>query len=906
MAMKKSLFIFAAICAAAAVSCTPKELVIDTPEEKVEQNVKLIPITITASFESAKADMDGNVWTWQSGDKLAVFDGTAKREFSLDESAAGSAVAKFTGEVAEGFTSLTGVFPYSAAGDSYEAAVSIPAVQTVGSHQSADPLGLIAKAEGEKVSDTEYNFYFQSAVSLLKFKASAGATKIIIHTAAKDETIAGTSPSVTVDLGSAADGTKVFWAAVNPASYTGIHVFTLGSDGKYAHLVTDKTIDLSTSGKGKNLGSVNTVAAGGTEVAVIEDGDDLASYLGSATAPTLDAFIVNDLNLTGKTVATCASYANAFDGLWHTVGNWTSDGVALFGSIAASGAVRNLVIDASCKLTVPADAEKFGFVAGENAGTIENVTNNAAVGFAALSKGWKGAVCGENTGTLVNCINNGSVSYSGAPQTDGSLYVAGVAGRSSGEGAKADNCSNTGNISLVLTDVAAQSVYVSGVTGAANSNAKTLNCSNTGNVTVRVPSITTNGQAAGIVCYSGGEITECTNSGNISFFSETAEGKADGSVKGVGVAGIACYSGWNEGKTAQCSNSGAITLRAGYTLAQQTVGSATKYSSNVAGVIGHAYNCSIENCTNSGAVRSEFRGIDNAESVYNTTARQSVGGIVSSSWGNVTGCTNTGTVDVVWITAAHNAALAKNFVGQVGGISGGDYHSDQLSSSIIDCTNEGAVTIICDSSQSNNAFGGIVGWPGKENASGVNEVLNCVNKGDVTLDGYSKSRVGGISGGATKATGCKNYGKVYLKGGLTNCSVGGIIGFQNFFNVTGCESRGEVASDVKLAGAETSAAGGVGALVGALGNTAQVYSGCKVDCAVKVPEGSAASLLLGVIGQNKGVTTKLEVGTAEAPITVKGSFNGTALTASNYETYIRRPDFSLVNTNITFNVKYGD
>ena len=193
MAMKKSLFIFAAICAAAAVSCTPKELVIDTPEETVEQNVKLIPITITASFESAKADMVGNVWTWQSGDKLAVFDGTAKREFTLDESAAGSAVAKFTGKVAEGFTSLTGVFPYSAAGDSYEAAVSIPAVQTVDT-QSADPLGLIAKAEGEKVSDTEYNFYFQSAVSLLKFTAPVGATKVIIHTATKDETIAGTSP----------------------------------------------------------------------------------------------------------------------------------------------------------------------------------------------------------------------------------------------------------------------------------------------------------------------------------------------------------------------------------------------------------------------------------------------------------------------------------------------------------------------------------------------------------------------------------------------------------------------------------------------------------------------------------------------------------------------------------------
>ena len=136
--------------------------------------------------------------------------------------------------------------------------------------------------------------------------------------------------------------------------------------------------------------------------------------------------------------------------------------------------------------------------------------------------------------------------------------------------------------------------------------------------------------------------------------------------------------------------------------------------------------------------------------------------------------------------------------------------------------------------------------------------------------------------------------------------MGGIIGFQNFFNVTSCESYGDIVSDVKLAGTESSAAGGVGGIVGALGNTAQTYSGCKVDCAVKAPDGSAASMILGVIGQNKAVTTKLEVGTAEAPIKIKGSFNGTALSVSNYETYMRRPDFSLVNNNITFNVQYGD
>lgn len=612
-----------------------------------------------------------------------------------------------------------------------------------------------------------------------------------------------------------------------------------------------------------------------------------------------------DIDLSGKTLPEVESMIYTFDGQGHSIKNWTSS-APLFKTIAASGEVKNLIIDSSCKLSIPGEVEKFGFVACENAGTIENVENKANITVAGMSKGWKGSICGENTGTISNSINSGSITYKGPAATDGTVYLAGVIGRSTSKAAVASQCTNTGAISITYTDAAAQSIYAAGVTGAANANAKTLKCINNGAVTVRVPSITTNGQVAGIVSYSGGEITDCTNTGAISFFSESAEGKADGSVKGVGVAGIACYSGWSGGKTSGCTNSGAITLRAGYTLAQQTVGSATKFSSNVAGVVGHAYQCIIEDCHNTGKVHSEFRNIDNAESVYNTTARQSCGGIISSSWGNIVNCTNKGDVEVIWVTAAHNATLAKNFVGQIGGISGGDYHSDQQSSNIDGCTNEGAVTITCDSSQSNNAFGGIVGWPGKENAAGLNEIINCTNRGALTLDGYSKSRIGGISGGATKCTGSKNYGKIHLKGGLTNCSVGGIIGFQNFFNVTECENYGEVASNIKLAGTESSAAGGVGALVGALGNTAQTYSGCKVNCAVNAPEGSAASMILGVIGQNKAVTTKLEVGTAAAPIKVKGTFNGTALSASNFETYIRRPDFSLVNSNITFNVQYGE
>ena len=304
--MKKNFILFAAICAAVAVSCTPKELAIDTPAEEGVSDVKLIPITITASLEGTKADMVDVKWTWQSGDKLAVYDGTDKREFTLDESAAGTAVAKFTGEVAETFTSLQAVFPYEAAGATFDTPI-IPAVQTVTSGTTIDPNAMIAVAErAEQVADDEFNFYFTSGVSMLRFTVPDGVQKVILHTEGKEAAIAGASRSVTVTV----PGAGQYWAAVNPASYEGLKVFSRTSDGDFMKSTT-ATIDLSAPGKAKNLGTLGT----GTQVSVIEDGAELVSYLDST--PTLDAYVVNDLDLTDKTVTTCANFANVFDGLYY-------------------------------------------------------------------------------------------------------------------------------------------------------------------------------------------------------------------------------------------------------------------------------------------------------------------------------------------------------------------------------------------------------------------------------------------------------------------------------------------------------------------------------------------------------------------------------------------------------------
>ncbi len=908
MAMKKSLFIFAAICAAAAVSCTPKELVIDTPEEKVEQNVKLIPITITASFESAKADMVGNVWTWQAGDKLAVFDGTAKREFALDESAAGSAVAKFTGEVAEGFTSLSGVFPYSAAGDSYEAAVSIPAVQTVGT-QSADPLGLIAKAEGEKVSDTEYNFYFQSAVSLLKFTAPAGATKVIIHTAAKDETIAGTSPSVTVNLGSAADGTKVFWAAVNPASYTGIHVFTLGSDGKYAHLVTDNTIDLSTSGKGKNLGTVKTVTAGGTEVAVIEDGDDLVSYLGSATAPTLDAFIVNDLNLTGKTVTSCATYAKTFDGLWHSIGNWTSEGVALF--TLNTGTIKDFTIGSSCVLKFPATPPAaFAFVACNHKGTMSGITNNAPVkgegitipgGRIAVIAGLCDAKDLPEAIVVSNCINNGNVTITTTANTGGTQYIGTIIGSmgNSTENVLAD-CTNNGKLSITCSGENTKNFYIGGVAGGTTNGSNNIRLKNTGDVTFKCAGHEAALCLSGITSYTTGLIDNCENTGAITFNSE-------GSLKATFVSGIAGYFASNtmEG----CTNRGNITIEAARINGRNNIGdidgshyfqknsetnAVNDYGISAGLTIGGLVSATgknpvFSNSHNHGTVTLKLTNPSNSDGTH-TAARPSMGGLVGDCAGPMTDCNNYGDVKVS--LGKRSAFKAKNagYTLYVGGIVGSSYNFAGATSQngtdtnkhnkfkLDNCNNSGDVYVYTDNTHTTaHTVGGIVGWPQSEDKTAVYVAKNCTNTGNISCEGGAVFRIGGIHGGTGRMENCKNTGKVTVVSSAATSTAGSISGFHSQAHTfSKCIAEGTVEAKNTIAS--------MGGLVGTLGNVAfEGMDGCSVNCTLIGGPTNNTGL---VVGKFNGTTKVITLGSDDDPIEVAGSVNGTAISSSNYADFL--------------------
>jgi hypothetical protein len=620
--------------------------------------------------------------------------------------------------------------------------------------------------------------------------------------------------------------------------------------------------------------------------------------------------ISRDIDLAGVELPAVAELAVSLDGQGCAITNWTTS-APMFEMIGASGSVSNLVLDSSCTLTLPAEHGNFGFITSVNAGTIYGIENYADVTIPALAtlvnNAVVGVICGDCKGYIGDCSNYGNITYSGPIGTK-NAYYAGVVGRVTGANAVADNLYNLGNVNVTIDGVTSTSLYFNGVVGTLNDNAKLLNSTNDGNVTVKTKGNNQMMTACGIVAYAGGEVSNCTNKGNIAYYAESAEGLADGAVQRTGVCGIAAYMGWAGKTVTDNHNEGEITLRAGYPLKYAQCGSAIKYSTNVAGVFGHIFNCKTDNCSNSGNVTSILGNIENAATYYGTDVRQSCAGVVASTWGEVSNCTNSGTILAQWITK-DRTALAKNLIAQVGGIVGGDYNATGMNvTDIKNCVNSGDVTLDCDSKQSNNCVGGIAGYPTKENTA-TRVISDCENTGTIIADGQSLTRIGGISGGGATVKNSLNSGKVYVKSGQATCTVGGIVAVATGTQpITNCESFGDVVSDIKLAGAQGGSSASLGGIVGASFNQATItVTGCRVACNIIAPAGSTAFALVGVVGSNKSATTNNVFGTAEAPNVVKGGSiqlgeNKVDITSENYLTYaLPWGTGAPVNANIAYN-----
>ncbi len=573
-----------------------------------------------------------------------------------------------------------------------------------------------------------------------------------------------------------------------------------------------------------------------------------------------------------------------FNGQGYSITNWVTT-QPLFGYIAAGAVVKNLVIADSCGLVIPevspfsldgnpASNLCFAFVVASNmAGTVENVINNADVRTNCPDDSLaqtRAAIVGWTApgGYIRNCINNGDVTLELKNHTVQTCYIGTVSGRfqSGADTVPAGlyDCENHGDLTINIGDSAtSKNFYIGGVTGSSNSYTITSGCKNYGDVTFNTPSSGALVCMAGVVGYSAGEIINCYNEGNVSHISA-------GMLKGAIISGVVSYQNSN---ISGCVNKGNIystgTMFNGRNSMGGIDGSKSESSAapSVCGVVSYMYNGNVDNCENYGSVEYNLTAGDGS----GTSGRTLVAGVVGAQWGYVAGCKNFGEIK----HSQKFTTTVANHLTYVGGVVGSDYYAKgQSSGSITDCVNEGNIIYHNDLGTSNSALGGIVGWPGKESAC-ANITERCVNKGNITVSGTGKVRLGGIQGGSGQIVDCQNTGSITVNETNSGSVYGGLAGFHSGgYLLTGSTTTGDIVVNVPVS------AGGVGGVMGNVGNAehkvGQIANN-TVNCLVRAAEGTCGVGM--VIGHFNGKTKHIYFGDEANPIVVGGKLQiGDAVT----------------------------
>lgn len=402
------------------------------------------------------------------------------------------------------------------------------------------------------------------------------------------------------------------------------------------------------------------------------------------------------------------------------------------------------------------------------------------------------------------------------------------------------------------------------------------NVTNNGAVTVNLNEAPGNSDAliaAGIVAEAEGEIVNCTNNGAVTINSE--EGLE------ASLAGGIC--GYVTTKVTGCTNNGKVSQNSTHYLAAWcTYKGVAKVPQHTGGIAAMAQiESMVENCTNTGNVVLNMTAIERIGSSAGTN-RIRIAGIVGATRGDIKGCTNKGTIECYARTSDRSAmsvASNKNYSVSPGGITGGQIDLGEtfdIGMDVINCVNEGDVIVDADVDKNNSTVGGIVSHPGYEGTENTNKIENCINRGNITVTGGGKFRVGGINGGMANVIGCENYGTIKLatndKGSAKGSCVAGISGYMGkSMKHQNNKNYGDVIEDTPLAHY-------VSGLIANFNNLAATYGeGCIVKCNVTTKSSLTQTGMVAGYGANTG----MHLGSDAEPIKVSGTLNGTPIDASN-------------------------
>lgn len=281
--MKKIYRLIFAVCSLSVIASCDKENIDNGGNDTPEKNIAKETLTITCSNAATKTQLaegqSGKV-IWSEGDQLKLFTageaytGIETAKFDLEIVAEDASQATFSGEIAEGTTSFTAVYPYAETDtfDGINLNVTIPATQTATASSFCKGAALAWAKGTRNVGDSEVSgLQMQNVCSVIGFTLPDNITfanKVVIS-ANNGAKIAGAALVNTTDgsvscngeasvtLQGEFEGGKTYYAAIAPGTYTGGFKFVVSTDGGNTYVRENKSIVEAVAGKIYRLGTLS-------------------------------------------------------------------------------------------------------------------------------------------------------------------------------------------------------------------------------------------------------------------------------------------------------------------------------------------------------------------------------------------------------------------------------------------------------------------------------------------------------------------------------------------------------------------------------------------------------------------------------------------------------------------------
>lgn len=215
-------------------ACNQENMLEDTGNGNTA--ARLVPMTFTAAGPQTRTGLaDGNDVHWTDGDRIAIWDGTNKNEFTA--TAISGSSATFTGQVTDGSTSYTAFYPHDLVTDMTDAGFTftLPAAQTATAGTFANGLA----PSWAQTTGGGTTLDFQNLCALVKF---------------------------TVGDGMAGEGTFTLVGATATEPLAGSLTYTIGTDGN------DGTLTIASDGAATRITLSGNFEAGQAYYFVVAPG----------------------------------------------------------------------------------------------------------------------------------------------------------------------------------------------------------------------------------------------------------------------------------------------------------------------------------------------------------------------------------------------------------------------------------------------------------------------------------------------------------------------------------------------------------------------------------------------------------------------------------------------------------